>query len=142
MAVVENLPAELRERVLRLNAELVVDLLRPDESVWLACDLLVAGVETPTLAELAGESPTQLRVADAVPLVRQTLSRRFVAGALSRGQVWSGCCGRTWRVAAPSSTTRRCPVGSHDPAAAEQVSWTPPRQYPGRLHDSVNEDGS
>lgn len=74
MTVVENLPDELRERVLRLNADLLTGLLRPDESVRLACDLLVAGVETPTLAELAGESPTRLRVADAVPLVRQTLT--------------------------------------------------------------------
>jgi hypothetical protein len=74
MAVVENLPDELRDRVLRLNADLLTDLVRPGEAVWLACDLLVAGVETPTLAELAGESPTRLTLSDAVPLVRQTLA--------------------------------------------------------------------
>lgn len=74
----DDLPAELRARVVRLNAELLVDLLRPDEAVWLACDLLAAGVETPTLLELAGESPTRLTVADAVPLVRQTLAERGV----------------------------------------------------------------
>lgn len=74
MKLVDNLPDELRERVLRLNADLLVDLLRPDEAVWLACDLLVAGVETPMLLELAGESPTRLTLADAVPLVRQTLT--------------------------------------------------------------------
>jgi hypothetical protein len=39
----------------------------------LACDLLVAGVETPALAELAGESPTRLRFPDAVALVPQAL---------------------------------------------------------------------
>lgn len=74
MTDVENLPDELRERVLRLNADLLTDLLRPDEAVWLACDLLVAGVETPALAELAGESPTWLRFPDAVALVRQALT--------------------------------------------------------------------
>jgi hypothetical protein len=73
MKLVDNLSDELRERVLRLNADLLVDLLRPDDAIWLACDLLVAGVETPTLLELAGESPTRLTLADAVPLVRQTL---------------------------------------------------------------------
>ncbi|MDU0293554.1 hypothetical protein [Saccharothrix longispora] len=70
----DNLPDELRERVLRLNADLLTDLLSPDEAVWLACDLLVAGVETPALLELAGESPTRLTFADAAPLVRQTLA--------------------------------------------------------------------
>lgn len=73
MELVDDLPDGMRERVLRLNADLVVDLFRPDEAVWLACDLLVAGVETPTLLELAGESPTRLTSADAVPLVRQVL---------------------------------------------------------------------
>ncbi|WP_306749529.1 hypothetical protein [Saccharothrix yanglingensis] len=70
----DNLPDELRERVSRLNADLLTDLLSPDEAVWLACDLLVAGVETPALLELAGESPTRLTLADAAPLVRQTLA--------------------------------------------------------------------
>ena len=74
MTVVENLPDELRERVLRLNADLLTDLLRSDEAVWLACDLLVAGVETPTVVELAGEPPTRLRFPDAVLLVRQVLT--------------------------------------------------------------------
>lgn len=79
MAVLEDLPDELRERVLRLNAALLTDLLRPDEAVWLACDLLVAGVETPTLTELAGEPPTRLRLPDAMPLVRQALTELGVA---------------------------------------------------------------
>ncbi|PXX56535.1 hypothetical protein DFR70_11987 [Nocardia tenerifensis] len=69
-----NLPDELRERVLRLKAELLLDLLRTDAAVWLACDLLVAGVDTPALLELAGESPTGLLLADATPLVRQVLT--------------------------------------------------------------------
>jgi hypothetical protein len=74
MVLVDNLPGELRERLTRLNAELLLDLLRPGEAVWLACDLLVAGVETPTLLELAGESPTRLTLAETVPLVRKMLA--------------------------------------------------------------------
>ncbi|MGM1061436.1 hypothetical protein [Saccharothrix sp. Mg75] len=70
----DDLPEELRERLLRLNADLIVDLLRPDEAIWLACDLLVAGVESPALLELAGEPPSRFTLADAVPLVRRTLA--------------------------------------------------------------------
>ncbi|WHT18419.1 hypothetical protein N8J89_35780 [Crossiella sp. CA-258035] len=70
----DNLPAELRERLLRLNAELLEDQLRAGKAVWLACDLLVAGAETPAVVELAGESPTRLALADAAPTVRQMLA--------------------------------------------------------------------
>jgi hypothetical protein len=38
---------ELRDRLLRLNA----GLLLPDQAVWLACDLLLAGYETPAVAD-------------------------------------------------------------------------------------------
>lgn len=53
--------AELHTRLLRLNAQ----LLLPSQAVWLACDLLVAGVESPAVVELAAESPTQLLADDA-----------------------------------------------------------------------------
>lgn len=69
-----TLSDELRDRVLRLGAELHLGLVAPGPAVWLACDLLVAGVETPTVIELAGESPTGLRAADAVPLVGRALA--------------------------------------------------------------------
>lgn len=59
----------LRARLLRLNA----GLLPPDQAVWLACDLLVAGYETPAVIELAGESPTQLWTWEADPLVDRVL---------------------------------------------------------------------
>lgn len=72
-------PDELRARVLCLNADLLVGLLRPDEAVRLACDLLVAGVETPALLELAGESPTGLLLSDAIPLARQVLTELGIA---------------------------------------------------------------
>lgn len=70
----ENLPPALRARVLRLNADLTLEELDPEPVVWLACDLLVAGADTPALCELAGESPTGLTRADAEPLVRRMLT--------------------------------------------------------------------
>jgi hypothetical protein len=59
--------------VRRLNADLLLDVLRPGAAVWLACDLLLAGVETPAVLEVA-ESPTQLTAAEAMPLVGQMLA--------------------------------------------------------------------
>lgn len=68
------LPDGIRAKVQRLNADLINGLLVPGTAVWLACDLLVAGVETPAVMELAGESPTGLTRGDAEPLVRRMLS--------------------------------------------------------------------
>ncbi|MBY8852792.1 hypothetical protein K7G98_33020, partial [Saccharothrix sp. MB29] len=123
MKSVDNLPDELRERVLRLNADLLTDLLSPDEAVWLACDLLVAGVETPALLELAGESPTRLTFADAAPLVRQTLAELgaepldasqapwVIARDVARQMIAGVCCPKTVRarcgVCGGPATTRR-----------------------------------
>lgn len=70
----DDLPDELRERVVLLDAELQPDRLHPGDAVWLACDLLIAGVETPALPELAGESPARLTLADGGPLIRQVLA--------------------------------------------------------------------
>lgn len=42
--------------------------------MWLACDLLIAGLDSPALQELAGESPTRLEQSDATALVRQVLA--------------------------------------------------------------------
>ncbi|MEV6240213.1 hypothetical protein [Lentzea sp. NPDC051838] len=64
---------ELTDMVLRLNVALADHAVEPDQAVWLACDLLVAGVDTPALRELAGESPTRLATGDATALVKQVL---------------------------------------------------------------------
>ncbi|ANZ37085.1 hypothetical protein BBK82_14425 [Lentzea guizhouensis] len=64
--------AELRERLLLLNAGL--PSCYGEEAVWLACDLLVAGIETPAIAELAGESPARLTDGEAAPLVDRVLA--------------------------------------------------------------------
>lgn len=45
----------LRDRLAALNADLHWNGFDQADAVWLACDLLVAGVDTPAVAELAGE---------------------------------------------------------------------------------------
>jgi len=84
----DDLPDELRERLQRLNADLLTDRLRPEYAVWLACDLLMAGVESPAVMELAGESPTRLSSAHAVPLVRQALSELGIGSIDSLQASW------------------------------------------------------
>lgn len=78
-----DLPAELRERLERLHAAAVLDQdtsdlflakLFPGEPVWIACELLVSGIETPTVIALACESPTRLTLQEGRPLVRKLLS--------------------------------------------------------------------
>jgi hypothetical protein len=78
-----DLPADLRERLDRLQAAAVLDHdtsdvflieLFPGEPVRIACDLLVAGVETPAVIALACESPTRLALREGRPLVRRLLS--------------------------------------------------------------------
>jgi hypothetical protein len=64
---------DLRDRLLRLNLDLADCTIDPERVVWLACDLLVAGLDSPALRELAGESPTRLEQSEANALVRQVL---------------------------------------------------------------------
>jgi hypothetical protein len=66
--------SQLRSRLQRLNADLADYALDPGQAVWLACDLLVAGFDTPALCELAGESPTRLMQREASPLVERMLT--------------------------------------------------------------------
>jgi len=63
----------LRARLQRLNAEFAALDLEPDKAVRLAYDLLVDGVDTPALCELAGESPTRLDEREAADLVKRAL---------------------------------------------------------------------
>ncbi|MEU3649989.1 hypothetical protein AB0E59_41945 [Lentzea sp. NPDC034063] len=65
---------DLRDRLLHLNAQLAYGGVEADAAVWLACDLLLAGVESPAVVELAGESPTQLRSEEAAALFEQSLA--------------------------------------------------------------------
>ncbi|CCH30758.1 hypothetical protein ABZ816_00655 [Actinosynnema sp. NPDC047251] len=69
-----DLPDELRDRLSGLDIDLLHGRLRPEVAVWLACDLLVAGVDTPAVVDLAGESPTRLTAGDAMPIVREVLA--------------------------------------------------------------------
>ncbi|MFS8100385.1 hypothetical protein LFM09_24965 [Lentzea alba] len=60
--------------LMRLNADVADYNVEPDRAVWLACDLLVAGLDTPALRELAGESPSRLEKSEAGALVGQFLA--------------------------------------------------------------------
>jgi len=64
---------DLTALLTRLNADQADYEIEPDRAVWLACDLLIAGLDTPALCELAGESPTRLEKGEAGALVRQFL---------------------------------------------------------------------
>jgi hypothetical protein len=64
---------ELRNRLLRLDLDRVTYALDPAQAVFLACDLLVAGFDSPALCDLAGESPTRLEANDADWLIRRML---------------------------------------------------------------------
>lgn len=70
----DNLPEQLRKRVWRLNCDVALDVLRSEDAVCLACDLVVARVATPATIELAGESQNRLVMSDALPIVRQMLA--------------------------------------------------------------------
>jgi hypothetical protein len=63
-----ELPAALRRRVVRLNAELSLGWITNGDHVWLACDLLLAGVDGPAVAELAA-APPDLTFFDGEPLI-------------------------------------------------------------------------
>ena len=84
----DALPEAVRQKVQRLNADLILGLLLPENSVWLACDLLVVGVETAAVVELAGEPPTELRLDDAVPLVRRVLAELGVEPVDTTRAAW------------------------------------------------------
>jgi hypothetical protein len=78
---------ELRDRLLRLNAGLLV----PDQAVWLTCDLLLAGYETPAVVELAGESPTLLHGQDADMLADRVLTELGMARLSEEESSWVEC---------------------------------------------------
>jgi hypothetical protein len=96
-AVLVHLPSELRERLERLQAASVLleevsdtylDRMFPGEPVWIACELLVAGIETPAVVALACESPTRLTPREGEPLVRNLLSELAVEHMDIRGAGW------------------------------------------------------
>jgi len=63
-----DLPADLSRRVTLLNAKCAIGLAKCSDSVWLACDLLVADVDSPAVAELAAAS-TDMSFSDGEPLI-------------------------------------------------------------------------
>ncbi|MEV0677381.1 hypothetical protein AB0I60_12765 [Actinosynnema sp. NPDC050436] len=69
-----DLPDELRARLGRLDSALLDQDMWPADAVWLACDLLAAGVDRPGIVALACAPPAALIYADAVPLVLDMLT--------------------------------------------------------------------
>lgn len=56
--------------------------------MWLACDLLVAGVDTPAAIALACESPVQLRSWDADTLAEQLLAELGIPPLTDEQTAW------------------------------------------------------
>jgi hypothetical protein len=67
-----ELSAELDRRVALLNASFSLGPVPAGDCVWLACDLLVAGVDTPAVTELAG-APPDLTFVDGAALIAAML---------------------------------------------------------------------
>ncbi|MFI7386777.1 CPCC family cysteine-rich protein [Streptomyces sp. NPDC049813] len=82
-----GVPPDLRDRIVRLNAELTAGSLDCGAAVRLACDLLVAGIDHPGVVELAIESTTLLR-SEGEPLVRSMLSGLGVEPVDTTGTAW------------------------------------------------------
>jgi hypothetical protein len=70
------LPAELRERLTEIRGDLLRGRLvgSVTEAGWLACELIGAGVDTPTTLDLAGYTLSVGPLSEIEPLVRQMLS--------------------------------------------------------------------
>ncbi|ANZ37084.1 hypothetical protein BBK82_14420 [Lentzea guizhouensis] len=64
---------DLAARLTRFNADLADGNLESGDTVGFACDLLVAGLDTPAMRELAGEPPVQQRASETYDLAQQML---------------------------------------------------------------------
>ncbi|SEM62625.1 hypothetical protein [Nonomuraea pusilla] len=71
-----RLPRELRGRLAEIRGDLLHGRLTGSvtDAGWLACDLIAAGVDTPTLLELAGHTLSVGTLREVEPLVRRMLS--------------------------------------------------------------------
>lgn len=83
-----ELPAELSRRVTLLNAEYALGRAKGSDCVWLACDLLVAGVDGLAVAELAAAS-TDISFSDGAPLIVAMLDELGCARLDGVTAVWT-----------------------------------------------------
>lgn len=83
-----QLPAELSWRLRVLDAYVVLELHDPADAVWMACDVLAAGIDTPSTIELAGESVKTLRSADARRLAQAMLAELGHPAASQEQAIW------------------------------------------------------
>lgn len=79
---------DLAAQVNRLNVDWADYNIEPGRVVWLACDFLIAGLDTPALRELAGESPARLTKSEASALVRQFLDELGVEPMTAEQADW------------------------------------------------------
>lgn len=79
---------ELRDRLLRLNVDLAATRLSTEDAIRLACDLLVAEVDTPAVVELAGASVRSTYTPDAALLVEQMLAELGIEQMSQRQASW------------------------------------------------------
>ncbi|MGZ3141542.1 hypothetical protein ACVDFE_06000 [Lentzea chajnantorensis] len=79
---------DLRKRLAFFNAELTDGRLDSRDTVGFACDLLLAGLDTPAVRELAGESPVQERMSETYDLARQMLVELGVEPMTSEQAEW------------------------------------------------------
>lgn len=78
----------LRDTLTRLAIDLADGTIAADRAVWLACDLLVAGLDTPALCELAGESPTRLKKREATELVERMFAELGIEPLPADAAAW------------------------------------------------------
>jgi hypothetical protein len=128
--------SSLSNILLRLNADVAGYNLEPDRAVWLACDLLVAGLDTPALCELAGEPPTRLSRTRARRLARRFLEELgvelmtleqadwFLGREVAR-RILGGAPRSSWDGETPRITERLCKYDVGVFAALKQYDADP-----------------
>ncbi|MEV4288449.1 hypothetical protein AB0K40_23290 [Nonomuraea bangladeshensis] len=86
-----DLPAGLRERLADLRGDLLWGRLSGNvaDAGWLACDLIEAGLDTPTVWELAGYALSIGPMQEIEPLVRQVLAETGFPAIDLRREPWA-----------------------------------------------------
>ncbi|MBN6054611.1 hypothetical protein JYK22_21900, partial [Nonomuraea sp. RK-328] len=86
-----GLPEELRDRLAEIRGDLLRGRLSGSvtEAGWLACELIGAGVDTPTTLDLAGYALSIGSLSEIEPLVRQVLSECGMPAIDTRQEPWA-----------------------------------------------------
>ncbi|MGW4406634.1 hypothetical protein ACWEJ6_21575 [Nonomuraea sp. NPDC004702] len=86
-----KLPAELRDQLATLRGDLLRGQLvgSVTDAGWIACELIGAGVDTPTPLELAGYALSIGSMSEIEPLIRQVLSECGMPPIDPRQEPWA-----------------------------------------------------